>query len=1063
MAHVTDANSQDMQVAAQLMHETSKSYRTICLWFILCILWLLLTSFTLTGFVFAFYWDIMFRFSFIAFSWFITIVNLPFIIRPILKSFTLYHENMDQFNTKCVFCCNRFMHVIFLCLNIITTVLLIGDNQGKFWMACFFIGIHNVIFAFKFGTYLAMRSRASKFHGTHFVFQCLSVVTAIYINGNTEKGMLIFAPLIVWLIVWCIFVVRQSSMRRKQDEYYNLEKRQARHRARQKERVYPAHQQKVELGMIDIDVPSPSAPEMPHSPSSYEGNAAPRMLSLRINRDKQSEKDLMMLHEQQLQAINADSPDVVGRHRIQSIDSAYGDAPKEAVLRYKQARHVTCCCSKLICGLRTCLQIQTVVSAASIWGSFALFLLDKISWTCYLLMVFISATTIYNPICYTKHCHKIRQSKSCCTCDKCCLCCAYFFGVIVVLVAAVLCALLFVIANPFSVRHFDEMVNINMKEFTAYDLASAQTKLGVMYSVWAIAILAFFNYLPGAGWVFYQIPVGFPFINFMSFVLFLIVPMVLRNAFGAETDPCVNETFTCHIQHNSVNHLYNFLYNGYSERMESLNGQDKLLYIPHLTALIAFTIYVSLTGLGCSWYRFKKAIVESQAKLTGNAKGLESKDFGMTLIMAFTLTVAFGDVVSDAWYAFANDSWASPALKWLTISLFSMQIVIQVFSFNDVINQLRKSLAKQKSLPHCGCCYRYCYIFYWIFTLPYFIIVFMIGIVLGLTKLFSVKQVQEWWFKLLISGYGEEVEKAEEREKNVEICVNVEKELQDHLDAQVPPTISSMNAPRPMIEEAGHHNKESTQFEKTLQGFTSQSVRNFTADESNRNAVQGVDKWQSKSVRNFASIHDNPQNEADLVMQTKSLSLHKDNEPLQLAQNNYNVRDRAASGGRIHDVTTPKMAKFRAIYQDTKGDADAGDQVEAVVLEEDDPDKLDDDKTNKEERLANILDEDGAWLGYEVSSNSLLWKIYLFIDSFTPLWMSRLKVRANVYNSYFISELIIESWPQLVTNLVNSYYQGFSAISYVSASFSLLMISHTMLKIIYYVGVRNKNLDKFVL
>merc|ERR1712157_574851 len=123
--------------------------------------------------------------------------------------------------------------------------------------------------------------------------------------------------------------------------------------------------------------------------------------------------------------------------------------------------------------------------------------------------------------------------------------------------------------------------------------------------------------------------------------------------------------------------------------------------------------------------------------------------------------------------------------------------------------------------------------------------------------------------------------------------------------------------------------------------------------------------------------------------------------------------------------------------------------------------KVDDDENNnidkrisKKLRNPNIVDENNEWLGYEISEHSILWTIYLWIDSFTPKWMLNLKVRANIYNSYFISELIVESWPQLVTNLVNSYYKGWSTISTISAVFSVVMISYTMLKIIYYVGVR---------
>ena len=71
-----------------------------------------------------------------------------------------------------------------------------------------------------------------------------------------------------------------------------------------------------------------------------------------------------------------------------------------------------------------------------------------------------------------------------------------------------------------------------------------------------------------------------------------------------------------------------------------------------------------------------------------------------------------------------------------------MQIIIQAVSFNDVINQLRQSLKKHKSLPYCGWCYDNCTPCYIVLTFPYYVIVFIIGIILGLTKLFAIKQVR---------------------------------------------------------------------------------------------------------------------------------------------------------------------------------------------------------------------------------------------------------------------------------------------------------------------------------
>eukprot|EP01084_Bolivina_argentea_P301786 520739_1 len=163
-----------------------------------------------------------------------------------------------------------------------------------------------------------------------------------------------------------------------------------------------------------------------------------------------------------------------------------------------------------------------------------------------------------------------------------------------------------------------------------------------------------------------------------------------------------------------------------------------------------------------------------------------------------------------------------------------------------------------------------------------------------------------------------------------------------------------------------------------------------------------------------------------------------------IEEDKINEKDKGNDGDKV-DVLEDGL-----IFLDKESDKDIVKQV-----------KKEKDKISRQERLDHVL-EDGKWMGYSVGK-SLIWTVYLWIESFTPLWMSKLRVRANIYNSYFVSELIIESWPQLVTNLVNAYYKGFSVISNISAAFSVMMISYIMLKIIYYVGIQGKGLDKIVL
>ena len=60
-----------------------------------------------------------------------------------------------------------------------------------------------------------------------------------------------------------------------------------------------------------------------------------------------------------------------------------------------------------------------------------------------------------------------------------------------------------------------------------------------------------------------------------------------------------------------------------------------------------------------------------------------------------------------------------------------------------------------------------------------------------------------------------------------------------------------------------------------------------------------------------------------------------------------------------------------------------------------------------------------VWLGWDVSKNTtILMRMYLFIDQFTPDWLEKYEINCTVYNSYMMSEIIIESLPQLICMFV---------------------------------------------
>ena len=63
-----------------------------------------------------------------------------------------------------------------------------------------------------------------------------------------------------------------------------------------------------------------------------------------------------------------------------------------------------------------------------------------------------------------------------------------------------------------------------------------------------------------------------------------------------------------------------------------------------------------------------------------------------------------------------------------------------------------------------------------------------------------------------------------------------------------------------------------------------------------------------------------------------------------------------------------------------------------------------------------------------------------------------------------MTELIVESLPQLLLNIANSHYTNkWTTIAIISAAFSGSTIAYSMLKFIFYVGYQNKDLKDFVL
>ena len=91
-------------------------------------------------------------------------------------------------------------------------------------------------------------------------------------------------------------------------------------------------------------------------------------------------------------------------------------------------------------------------------------------------------------------------------------------------------------------------------------------------------------------------------------------------------------------------------------------------------------------------------------------------------------------------------------------------------------------------------------------------------------------------------------------------------------------------------------------------------------------------------------------------------------------------------------------------------------------------------------------------------------KIFKCCDCLTPTWMSSLYINESVYNNYLMSELIVESLPLLMLNLVNMFFLNdrITKVSIIQASCSALFLLYSCAKTLYYIRFHEWNLAKFL-
>ena len=95
---------------------------------------------------------------------------------------------------------------------------------------------------------------------------------------------------------------------------------------------------------------------------------------------------------------------------------------------------------------------------------------------------------------------------------------------------------------------------------------------------------------------------------------------------------------------------------------------------------------------------------------------------------------------------------------------------------------------------------------------------------------------------------------------------------------------------------------------------------------------------------------------------------------------------------------------------------------------------------------------------------SVQMKVFKCCDCCTPSWMSSLYINEAVYNNYLMSELIIESIPLLMLNLVNMFLMDdrITTVSLIQAGCAVVFLFYSVAKTMYFVRYNEWNLAKFL-
>ena len=455
-----------------------------------------------------------------------------------------------------------------------------------------------------------------------------------------------------------------------------------------------------------------------------------------------------------------------------------------------------------------------------------------------------------------------------------------------------------------------------------------------------------------------------------------------------------------------------------------------------------------IVGSSCTFFRLRKALVESQASITGAVKGMDYKNWPLTLTMSFKLMLAFSDLVTDILFAFFDKN-ITDTVSYLAKFVLVLQVVVLsmvVYGFvKKIVKKLRHNKKKgylhitwikhirlvslesfESTSTFCQwlCCRAVFAIVYSVIGIIYLLFIGILSLVLGLTKLLAVKQIQQWWLGLIFYNYNEELEQQNLKHKH---DINDEKnDRKNNINDE------EQNDEAIMLEIFDVFGASPDAMAKSISVISSAHSRVASEEMNMRSGssvlpmsdVNPLSHEQEYEIKQQFSIGSVSNTAGETRNLNYNIDEYKHGQESQNTSNwndtmsNYNLKKR--NGNDYLDIQMAYIQLFKQLREEQK-------QIQDEIEKKSSQGETDTNGSkqalqcqcciniknyyykSRNKKITNRL----GWKINNVKNMPLRRRIVLFIDLFTPQWMEKFEINCTIYNSCMMSEIIVETIPQL--------------------------------------------------